>query len=206
MKPEVARFVEEMLRLIRREFFAKHTDKRFFQERTTLIEAITWPARCMNILGARLPASGYRRILGTVIDAIKRHGNRAKIQRFSVYFLHSVEEHMKHHGDEYYYASKAARPIGAILPAVMRNVRPGPAPDRTTEIMSQMNQILRSSGGRRRRIQNGKNSASAPDLFNSCTTSAARMQKGSESFSNLCKSGLKPPKLLKSHPHGAPDS
>jgi len=82
VKPEVARFVEEMLGRIRREFFAQHTDKRFFQERSMLIQAITYPAHWMNDRGAKLPASGYRRILGTVIDTIMRRGNRAKIQRF----------------------------------------------------------------------------------------------------------------------------
>jgi hypothetical protein len=157
VKPqEVARFVEEMLRLIRREFFGHLTEKRFFQERPRLIEAITWPAHWMNERGVRLPASGYRRILGKVIDTIKRHGNREKIQRFSVYFLHSVQEHMKHHGDEYYYETKAARPISAVLPAVTRHVRPGRAPDRTTETLAQMNQVLRSPGGRRRRIREGE--------------------------------------------------
>jgi hypothetical protein len=31
VKREVERFVEEMLRWIRREFFAAHTDKRFYR-------------------------------------------------------------------------------------------------------------------------------------------------------------------------------
>jgi hypothetical protein len=188
MKPEVARFVQEMLRLIRREFFAQNTDKRFFQERPKLIEAITWPARWMNDHGARLPASDYRRILGIVIDTIKRKGNRAKIQRFSIYFLHAVQEHIKHHGDQYYYEAKAARPIGAILPAVTRHVRPGAAPDRTTETLSQMNRILRSPGGRRRRIRSGKNSASEGDLFGLCKPAAARLQNGAEHSQTFAKS------------------
>jgi hypothetical protein len=166
MKPEVARasavthFVEEMLRLIRREFFVQHTDKRFFQERSMLIQAITFPAHWMNDRGVRLPASGYRRILGTVIGTIKRHGNRAKIQRFSVYFLHSVQEHMKHHGDEYYAAAKAARPISAVLPAVTRQVRLGKVENQaerfyengvTTAALSKIYTLLRSRGGRRKR-------------------------------------------------------
>jgi hypothetical protein len=146
-------FVREQLLIVRREFFRSVTEKQFFQERSVLIQAITWPARWMNDRGARLPASGYRRILGTVINAIKRHGRRAQIQRFSVYFLHSVQEHMKHHGDQYYYMAKASRPISAILPSVTRHVRPGAAPDSTTEVLTQMNRLLRSPGCRRRRIQ-----------------------------------------------------
>src|SRR2546423_2404854 len=69
IRPEAARFVEEMLCWIRREFFAQHSDKRFYQERSILIQAITWPARWMNERGASLPASGYRRSFGTVVGA-----------------------------------------------------------------------------------------------------------------------------------------
>jgi hypothetical protein len=159
MKPDVERFVEEMLRWIRREFFAKCDAKHFYQERPMLIQAITWPAEWMNRRGAKLPASGYKRILGTVIQTINRHGEQVKFRRFSLYFFKAVQEHMKHHGDEYYEAAKC-RSIGAMLPAVTRHVRTGRAEDPTTEIMAQMNAVLRSPGGRRRRRDSGQ-----PDLF-----------------------------------------
>jgi hypothetical protein len=87
-----------------------------------LIQAITWPAEWMNRRGAKLPASGYKRILGTVIQTIKRHGEQVKFRRFSLYFFKAVQEHMNHHGDEYYEAAKC-RSIGAMLPAATRDVR-----------------------------------------------------------------------------------
>jgi hypothetical protein len=96
VKPEAARFVEEMLCLIRREFFAKHEHKRFFQERPTLIQAITWPARWMNERGVKARPDVYRGILRTVIKTIRERGNVSQIRRFSVYFLHSVQAHIKH--------------------------------------------------------------------------------------------------------------
>jgi len=37
-------------------------------------------------------------------------------------------------------------------------------------------------------------------------TAAARVQKGSEVFSNLCKIGMKAPKVLKPRPGGGRDS
>jgi hypothetical protein len=160
MKTEVARFVEEMLRWIRREFFAGHTEKQFFQERPMLIHAITWPAEWMNRRGAKLPASGYKRILGTVIQTIKRHGEQVRFRRFSLYFFKAVQEHMNHHGDEYYQAAKC-RSIGAMLPAVTRDVGHRRAEDPTTAIMSQMNAVLRSPGGRRRR----RDSIGQPELL-----------------------------------------
>jgi hypothetical protein len=146
-------FVREQLRVVRREFFRSATDKQFFQERSMLIQAITWPARYLNERGVKAPASAYRRILGIVIGTIRQKGNVSRIRRFSVYFLHAVQEHMKHHGDQYYYMAKAARPIGAVLPSVTRHVRPGAGQDHTTEVLAQMNQVLLSKGGRRRRIQ-----------------------------------------------------
>ncbi len=150
-------FVLEQLIVLRREFFKSATNKQFCQERPMLIQAITWPARWMNDLGAKLPASAYLRILGIVIDTIKRHGNRAKIQRFSVYFLHVVQEHMKHHGDEYYEAAKDVRRIGQILPQLAASLgldaRKKRLPDQTTEVLAQMNRVLRSPGGRRRKLQ-----------------------------------------------------
>lgn len=167
----VAKFVEEMLTRIRREFFPRCDAKHFCQERPTLIEAITWPAtwmkmkdRCVN-----LSVSDYRRMIGIVIETIKRHGNQVKFRRFSLYFFKAVQEHMNHHGDQYYYAAKV-RPISVILPAVTRDVGHGRAEDPTTAIMAQMNAVLRSPGGRRRRRDSGQ-----PDLFRVSVQHASRL-------------------------------
>ncbi len=150
-------FVLEQLVLLRREFFKSATNKQYFQQRPVLIQAITWPARWMNKRGAKLPASGYRRIIGTVISSIKQRGNVARIRRFSIYFLHSVQEHMKHHGDEYYEAAKDVRRIGQILPRLTASLGfdalKARHPDRTTEDLAKLNRVLRSPGGRRRKLQ-----------------------------------------------------
>jgi hypothetical protein len=168
-------FVEDMLAWIRREFFRLASDKKFFQEREILVQAITWPARYINDRGAKLQATDYRRIIGTVIDAIRRHGKLSKIARFSAYFLYSVQQHMIHHGEEYYMAAKAAKPIGAILPRVAARLRSnGPPPDRSTETLAALNRLLRSKGGRRRR-DSGSDSG---DLFSQCARPAAAVQKG----------------------------
>jgi hypothetical protein len=98
----VARFVEEMLRWIRREFFPG-LDKRFFQERPMLIRAVTFPAHWMNKRGVQAPAPVYRRILGVVIQTIKSHGNQVKFRSFSLYLFKAVQQHMNHHGEQYYY-------------------------------------------------------------------------------------------------------
>jgi hypothetical protein len=192
VKAEVARFVEEMLRQIRQEFYPAPTwgEKRFYQERRRLIEAITWPARWMNARGIEARPSIYRRILDTVIRTIRGKGNVRGIRCFSVYFLHSVQEHLKYHGDEYYYEAKAAQPIGDVLPAVTRNVGHVHATDRSTQTLSQLNQILRSKGGRRRRDSIGQEG----DLFSPCKRTAAGMQnvgKDSQTFAVPAKTRSK---------------
>ena len=79
------------------------TQRQFFQERDLLRQAIAFPAaRLKERLGVTATDDLYRRILRTVIDTIKEHGNRAKIQQVSAYFLHAVQTHMDHHGEEYY--------------------------------------------------------------------------------------------------------
>jgi hypothetical protein len=83
-------FVDEMLGLIRREFFAVMSDKRYFQERLATLLAITYPARWLEDRGANATIALLRKIILNVIFAIKRHGNRPQIQRFSIYFLHCV--------------------------------------------------------------------------------------------------------------------
>jgi hypothetical protein len=148
----VARFIEDQLRKIRREFYprARWGEKRFYQDRPMLIQAITWPARWMNDRGVKALPSVYRGILSTVIETIKLHGNRAEVRRFSLYFFKSVQEHMNHHGEEYYYQAKV-RPVSGILSDVTRNLGRVQSPDPTTSVLSQINQVIRSKGGRRRR-------------------------------------------------------
>ena len=111
-----AELVDQMLGVIRREFYANRPEKKYWQDRRDLIRAITWPARHLNDLGARLPGSKHRAILETVINTVKRHGNRDRIERFSMYFLHCVQEHMRFHGAAYYTAAKAPEPSAEIVP------------------------------------------------------------------------------------------
>ena len=148
-------FIDDELRIIRREFYP--VEKKFYQDRRDLIAAITWPARWLNERGVKAPASMYRKILQTVIAGVKRHANRARIRHFGLYFLHTVQEHMRHHGDAYYYNAKAARPIGSLLPAATSRISRTSAEaarvaqDRTTELLAEIGSIVRSPGGRHRR-------------------------------------------------------
>ena len=153
MKSPAEKFVDEMLADLWRRFY-QHRQREFHQDRRTLIQAITWPARYLNDRGVKAPASMYRRILGSVIQAIRQKGYIAQVRRFSVYFLYSIQEHMKHHGDEYYEAAKEPRRIEPVMHTVMNRLRTNngyPMLDQTTEALAALNRITRARGGRRRR-------------------------------------------------------
>lgn len=125
----------------------------------------------------------------TVINTIRRHGKRDRIARFSVYFLHCVQEHMRHHGEEYLQAAKAPRAVGAILPGAMRKMSLQNGADRTVEVLAETHRVL----SRRGRIQRGKKSASGGDLFSLCKGSAQRAQRGGkvpQTFALSADSGI----------------
>jgi hypothetical protein len=169
-------FAAEQLALIRRTFFAKKSDKQFFQERGQLISAIAFPAKHLKErYGVNATDSLYRRILKTVIETIVAKGNRAKIERFSVYFLHCVQQHMQHHGEDYYDLAKAARRAADLLPAALRDAHIVKA-ELTTSILVGMTSTLKSRGGRKKRGFGD----SAPDLFSHCKARADALRSDSK--------------------------
>jgi hypothetical protein len=158
-----AELVRELIQLIRKSFFEKVSEKQFFQERPMLERAICHPARYLKDRGAtKLSAARYRSIILTVINTIKQHGNRASIDRFSVYFLHCVQQHMVYHGDEYYQEAKEMRSAGAVASQVLKKMLAGGSADRTVEVLAETHRVL----ARRGRIQKKKSSSAQPDLFN----------------------------------------
>jgi hypothetical protein len=145
-----AAFDEEMLQLLRREFFASVPEKQFFQERNLLLQAVTYPADYLHRRGAALPATQYRAILQTVIDTIKEYGNRKRIRRFSAYFLDCVQKHMQHHGEEYYIEAKQARVAGSVAAGELGKLRPDePGRDVVRDLVA-IRRALRSKGGRKK--------------------------------------------------------
>lgn len=145
-------FVAVQLEELRRTFFAKTPAKRFFQEKGLLLSAISYPATHLKKrYGVSTPETLSSAILGNVVQTIVKKGNRAKIQRFSVYFLHCVQEHMKHHGEEYYDRAKAALRLAESLPEIMAKVRVGEI-QRSTDVMVALHRTLKSRGGRKKQL------------------------------------------------------
>jgi hypothetical protein len=148
MAPE---FLNEQLALIRKTFFAGKTDRQFFQEQDLILQAIAFPAKHLKErYGVKAPDSVYRKGLMTVIETVVAKGNRAKIARFSVYFLHCVQEHLRIHGEEYYEDAKASMRLAVTMPEVMSRVRVGEI-ERTADVLLELDRALRSKAGRKRK-------------------------------------------------------
>lgn len=164
LRPETvmtaSEFAHEQLAVIRKTFFAGKTDRQFFQERDLLEQAISFPAaHLQQRYGIKAPDSVYAAALRTVVETIVAKGNRAKIERFSVYFLHCVQEHLKHHGEEYYDAAKSSLRLTEQLPDIVRQVRRGETVQ-TADVLIELHRTLKSRAGRKK-----KAAPAQPTLF-----------------------------------------
>lgn len=152
---------ERFLRSIRNQFYQEN-EKLFFQERLLLLQAITWPARYLDDRGVKLNAKRYTEILTTVIRTINRHGNLRTVRSFARYLLHAVQEHMKHHGEEYYEQAKAvSRDIAAVMEGYSR--KPLPAQDNTTKTLADLHRLVAVKSGRKKQLTRA--AQPQPDLF-----------------------------------------
>lgn len=137
-----------MLVELRRKFFHRN-ERLFYQERALLIQAIAFPARYLNDRGAKAPASKYRSILRLVIRTIKAMGRIGAIHSFGHYFLHAVQLHMQHHGDDYYQEAKAPRSIASLLDPAARKLAAAEAAT-VTDALAQAHRALATKAGRKK--------------------------------------------------------
>jgi hypothetical protein len=146
-----AKFCREMLAMIRKRLFTGRPEKEWWQSQSHVRQAIMEPARYLQERGAALPASRYRIILLTVLVGIEQHANRAEIHRMAVYFLHAVQEHMKHQGERYYEEGKTPRGIDLMVGSALKSLQ-GRVGDRDiTAALSASAAILAQRGGRKRK-------------------------------------------------------
>ena len=192
--------VNRFLRSIRNQFY-KGTDKLFFQERRMLMQAICWPARYLDDRAVKISAERYTSLLTTVIRTVNAHGNLSAVRSPGRYLLHAVQEHMRHHGEDYYDAGKRTRDA---LDDIMHGLKPRvkgaeihSGSDQTVPALAEAHRLLGIAKGGRR-----KASAPAlqPDLFGDAkplqkiARDSVRSSKTSQTFDN---SGVSPQKVLK---------
>jgi len=151
--------------------------------------------------GVGLPAARYKALLTEVIRTINAHGNLKAVRSPGRYLLHAVQEHMKHHGEDYYEVGKRFR---NALDDIMHGLKPRTKGAVIQEVvpvvpaLAEAHAILAAAkGGRPGRKKEASVPALQPDLFGN----AKGLQKtrsiksgASKSFSNLCHIGCFAPK------------
>ena len=156
--------VKNFLHRLRTQFYPDN-EKGFYQQRSMLISAITTPARWLEERGVRLPEKRIEEILVGILRGIMHHGDTGKIGFFCAYFAKSVQDHMKHHGEEYYEEGKRLR---GILDTAVEHLtkkqaaRLDDAQDRTTSELAALNRLHNATRvGKRKAVK----PASQPELF-----------------------------------------
>ena len=146
----------DVLGELRRELFPKATYKQFYQERPSLVQAVTFPASyILERFGIPAPIRVYKRAIDTVIATIKAKGNRAKIDRFSLYFLHCIQEHLKHHGEEYAQEAKRTRRLAEFLPEAQRRTELESTRDQA-QVLVEAHRTLTLKSGRKKKAAPAK--------------------------------------------------
>lgn len=137
-----AEIVADLLQAIRGQFYGDLPPERFPQDRRFLTRVVTWPAARLTRQGVTLPPSRYKQIFLAILDGIKTHGATGEIRYWPGYLLRCVQEHWRHHGDDYYEEGKTAR---SLVEKALRSVTVSEAP-RTDpiEALSQVAAVLRS--------------------------------------------------------------
>jgi hypothetical protein len=195
--------IERFLRSIRNQFYKGH-EKLFFQERRMLMQAICFPARYLDDRAVKISAERYTALLTTVIRTINAHGNLSAVRSPGRYLLHAVQEHMKHHGEDYYETGKRTR---NALDDVMRGLKPVGklgkeaaairSGDSTVPDLVKVLAVLNATKGGRRKAPAP---ALQPDLFGDAkplqktARDSVRLSNSSQTFDN---SGVSPQKVLK---------
>ena len=112
-KQEVpAQLISQLMAVIKNQFFPDISGKDWGQQYTFIKrEVVTWPAAWLNSRGVTLPPARYQQILLGVLNDVKIHGHTAAVRYWPGYLKKVMQDHFKHHGDEYYQEGKSIRSL-----------------------------------------------------------------------------------------------
>jgi hypothetical protein len=108
---------------------------------------ILWPARFMMGKGFTIPAARYEQIMRAIFQTIMREGKTEAVKFWPGYLMKCVQDHWRHHWEDYYAEAKAIRNQVAALIA---GCKPIPPSDSTVEALALAHQILTSKHRRSR--------------------------------------------------------
>lgn len=135
---------EEILRRltaqIRGQFCGDISDAEWFKSHHQFIrvKVILWPARFMVGKGFTLPADRYEAIMLDILGEIKRHGQTGAVRYWPGYLMKCVQDHWRHHWEEYYEEAKSVR---NVVTAALLAGKVSPE-DRTVDTLAAAHRVL----------------------------------------------------------------
>jgi hypothetical protein len=139
---------DDLLNAIRNQFYADAQPGQFQKDRKFLLSRVVlWPAGYLDRRGVTLPPERYKAILLDIFNGIKAHGQTGAIQYWPGYLCHCVQEHFKHHGEEYYEEGKSLR---ASLDKIIRRAPAIPVADPIRVLAEARRDLLKSPTTRRK--------------------------------------------------------
>jgi hypothetical protein len=141
--------MEEMVRAVRKRFFADVTPKLWALDQELVQQAIAYPARYLDDRGARLPGERYWEILIGIFRDIREH-MLAKPRRPAAYLLEAVQRHMQMQGERYLEEAKRVSTAGQLAPGAIARLKLAPD-DQVTTALAQVHATL--AGRRQRRCK-----------------------------------------------------
>lgn len=162
--------LDDLLREVRRRFYAEAEPREFFAQRRQLIKALTWPAAWLrgHGFGSEVTPRAYRQLVLTVLGNIEEHGRRfvggatSEVGGyFPTYLLKCLQDHCRHNTEAVLYDFKALRNrvdftalIGALRPDPS-----APASPNVVDMLAQAHELLRVQ--RRKPAGNSRDHAAA---------------------------------------------
>lgn len=130
-----------LLGLIRGQFCPDLPAKEWYQHVPFLrVKVVLWPARFITGKGFTVPESRYEDIMRAIFTEIKRFGQTGQVRYWPGYLTKCVQDHWKHHWEEYYAEAKSARTLAETILAHTGNTTA--TEDRSVEAMAAAHKVL----------------------------------------------------------------
>ena len=155
--PEV--LIQELMQRVRTVLYKGKPDQVWYSQQQMIKKALLHPAAWLEERKVEIPAERYKTIMEGILDAIAANGNLSQVTWVSRYVLHCFQQHMEHHGDEYYQEGKVMRNRVSVFMTALGKVNHGA--DLTVPVLAQAEQLLKI-GKRKAKV---KPVAQEPDLF-----------------------------------------
>jgi hypothetical protein len=117
-----AEIAQDILSAVRHQFYPDSTPKQWAQDSVFIRrEFVLYFAAWLDKRGVTLKPLRFKQVLLERLNEIKAHGATDRIKYFPGYLKHVLQQHLWHHGDDYYQEGKNLRALTesalATLPA-----------------------------------------------------------------------------------------